>query len=571
LLGAESPLMHRLVPALVRQMGDTYGELTRGEALITETLKLEETKFRKTLENGLKLLDEASGGMTQGAVFPGDVAFKLYDTFGFPLDLTQDALRARDINVDQASFTAAMELQKQQARAAWKGSGDVGTDAVWFEVRERTGATDFLGYDTQTAEGIVGALVQDGKEVATLKTGQTGALILNQTPFYGESGGQVGDSGLIKGPKGAVFRVTSTDKKLGDVFVHSGILEQGSLAIGDAVELVVDHDRRTAIRANHSATHLLHEALRHVLGPHVAQKGSLVSPERLRFDFSHTKPMSVEEIASVERLANAIVLQNAPIETRLMAVDDAIASGAMALFGEKYGDEVRVVSMGDALPNANKAWSVELCGGTHARRTGDIGLIKVLAETGSSAGVRRIEALTADGARTHLVKSDETLREAASLLRARPDDVVERLKGLVEEKRQLEKQLGDAKRQLAMSGGHGTAAPQIEDVGGVKFLGLAVSGFEMNDLKSLADERRATIGSGVIAIANASVDGKLGIVVAVTKDLAGRISAVDLVRDASEKAGGKGGGGRPDMAQAGGPDGSLAAVALESIKSRLSQ
>ncbi len=579
LLGAETPLMHRLVPSLVRQMGDTYTELSRGEALITETLLLEETKFRKTLENGLKLLSDASGGLKTGAVFPGDVAFKLYDTFGFPLDLTQDALRARGISVDQASFTAAMEQQKQKARAAWKGSGDAATEAIWFEVREKTGATDFLGYDTETAEGVVAALVKGGKEVKSIKAGDEAQLVLNQTPFYGESGGQVGDSGVIKGAKGALFRVIATEKKLGDLFVHTGIVEAGSFKADAAVELAVDHARRAAIRANHSATHLLHEALRQVLGTHVAQKGSLVSPDRLRFDFSHTKPMSADEIASVEALANAIVLQNAPVETRLMAVDDAIASGAMALFGEKYGDEVRVVSMGSPQADAksNKAWSVELCGGTHARRTGDIGLIKVLAETGSSAGVRRLEALTADGARTFLVRADDTLREAASVLRTRPDDVVERLRALVDEKRQLEKQLADAKRQLAMGGGSSGAAggpalaptDLVRTFGATKLFSRMVSGLNPKDLRGLVDEGKKQVGSGIVAIVGVTEDGKAGLAVGVTDDLTKTWSAVDLVKLGAEALGGKGGGGRPDMAQAGGPDGEKAQAALQAIEARL--
>ncbi len=580
LLGAETPLMHRLVPSLVRQMGDTYTELSRGESLITETLLLEETKFRKTLENGLKLLSDASGGLKTGAVFPGDVAFKLYDTFGFPLDLTQDALRARGISVDQGSFTAAMEQQKQKARAAWKGSGDAATEAIWFEVREKTGATDFLGYDTETAEGVVVALVKGGKEVKSVKAGDEAQLVLNQTPFYGESGGQVGDSGVIKGAKGALFRVIATEKKLGDLFVHSGIVEAGGFKGGSGVELAVDQARRAAIRANHSATHLLHEALRQVLGTHVAQKGSLVSPDRLRFDFSHTKPMTAEEIASVETLANAIVLQNAPVETRLMAVDDAIASGAMALFGEKYGDEVRVVAMGSpqASAKSNKAWSVELCGGTHARRTGDIGLIKVLAETGSSAGVRRLEALTADGARTFLARADETLREAAAVLRTRPDDVVERLRSLVEEKRQLEKQLADAKRQLAMGGG-GSALPGgaaaapadlVRTFGATKLFSRMVVGLNPKDLRGLVDEGKKQVVSGIVAIVGVTEDGKAGLAVGVTDDLTATWSAVDLVKLGAEALGGKGGGGRPDMAQAGGPDGEKAPAALQAIEARLS-
>jgi alanyl-tRNA synthetase len=576
-LGCNDPLMYRLVPALVREMGAAYPELVRAEALVTETLKLEETRFKKTLGNGLKLLGEASAGLKQGATFPGDVAFKLYDTFGFPLDLTEDALRARGIAVDTRSFDSAMAKQKAEARRAWKGSGEAATEEIWFEIKEETGATEFLGYDAEAAEGEIRALVQGGKPVKSLKAGDEGALILNQTPFYGESGGQVGDTGLIKGAKGALFRVTDTQKKLGDLFIHLGRVEKGGFKTGDAVELEVDHARRTATRANHSATHLLHEALRQVLGTHVAQKGSLVSPDRLRFDFTHQKPMSAEEIAAVEALANSVVIENTPVETRLMALEDAKASGAMALFGEKYGDEVRVVSMGSN-PGAgsgigsNRAWSVELCGGTHARRTGDIGLVKVVAESASSAGVRRIEALTADGARAYLADAEARLKEAAAVLKTRPEDLVERLKTLVEERKTLERQLADARKQIALGGGGagGTATgPAIVEVGGRKFLKLSVSGVEMKDLKAMADDGRAKVGSGIVAIANNSADGKLGIVVAVTNDLADKVSAVDLVRAGSEAAGGKGGGGRPDMAQAGGPDGAMADAALAAIEARL--
>ena len=571
LLGAKDPLMYRLVPALVRQMSDAYPELSRAQALIGETLKLEETRFRKTLENGLKLLGEASAGLATGAVFPGDVAFKLYDTYGFPLDLTEDALKPRGISVDTATFNAAMEKQRDDARKAWKGSGEAATETVWFEIKEKTGATDFLGYDTETAEGVIAALVREGKEALALKAGEEGALILNQTPFYGESGGQVGDQGVIRGAKGALFRVTDTQKRLGDLFVHLGRVESGSFEAGQSVELKVDHSRRSATRANHSATHLLHEALRQVLGEHVAQKGSLVSPDRLRFDFVHQKPMTHDEVKQVEALANALVAQNAPVETRLMALDDAKASGAMALFGEKYGEVVRVVAMGEPQPGANKAWSVELCGGTHVKRTGDIGLVKIVAESASSAGVRRIEALTADGARAYLADADERLREAAAVLKTRPEDVVERLKVLVEERRSLEKQLADAKKQIALGGGGGAgpAPSAVTKIGDTNFFRLSVSGVDMKDLKAMADEGRAKVGSGVVAIVNSSPDGKLGIVVAVTPDLTGRYNAVDLVRAASEKSGGKGGGGRPDMAQAGGPDGTKADDALAAVEAMI--
>jgi alanyl-tRNA synthetase len=573
LLGAKDPLMYRLVPSLVRQMSDAYPELSRAQALITETLKLEETRFRKTLENGLKLLGDASSTLTSGAVFPGDVAFKLYDTYGFPLDLTEDALKPRGITVDTVSFSAAMEKQKEDARRAWKGSGEAATETIWFELKEKAGATEFLGYDTETAEGVVAAIVAGGREAKALEAGEEGSLILNQTPFYGESGGQVGDRGVIRGPKGAVFRVTDTQKKLGDLFVHAGTVESGTFKAGDAVELEVDHARRTATRANHSATHLLHESLRQVLGEHVAQKGSLVAPDRLRFDFVHQKPMSSEEVKQVEALANALVLQNSPVETRLMALDDAKASGAMALFGEKYGDEVRVVSMGEPAAGANKAWSVELCGGTHVKRTGDIGLVKIVGESASSAGVRRIEALTADGARGYLAEADERLKEVAAILKTRTDDVVERLKAIVDERKALEKQLADAKKQLALGGGGAPGAASggspVAKVGDTNFFRLSVSGVDMKDLKAMADEGRAKVGSGVVAIANASADGKLGIVVAVTPDLTGRFNAVELVRAASEKSGGKGGGGRPDMAQAGGPDASKADDALAAIEAMI--
>ncbi len=570
LLGANDPLMHRLVPALVRQMGDTYPELVRGEAMIAETLKLEETRFRKTLENGLKLLDDASGGLTAGGTLSGDVAFKLYDTFGFPLDLTEDALRSRNIAVDTTGFAAHMEQQKSQARAAWKGSGEAATEQVWFDIKQKSGPTEFLGYAAEHAEGVVVALVMDGAEVKHLKAGDDAGLVVNQTPFYGESGGQVGDSGVIVGAKGAMFKVARTEKHLGDLFVHFGTVEHGAFSLGEAIELRVDHGRRTAIRANHSATHLVHEALRQVLGSHVAQKGSLVSSERLRFDFAHTKPMSADEIRAAEALANARILENAAVETRLMAVDDAVATGAMALFGEKYGEEVRVVAMGAPDEgSAKSAWSIELCGGTHARRTGDIGLVRIVAETGSSAGVRRVEALTGDVARAHLARSDDMLREAAGVLKTRPDDVVDRLKTLVEEKRQIERQLADAKRQIALGGGGGGGAAAGEaprQIGNVMFLSRMVEGLNPKDLRGLVDEGKKQVGSGVVAIVGVTEDGKAGLAVGVTADLTGTVSAVDLVKAGAEALGGKGGGGRPDMAQAGGPDGAKAGDALKAIE-----
>jgi alanyl-tRNA synthetase len=581
LLGAKEPLMWRLVPALVQQMGETYPELMRAQGLIMETLKLEETRFRKTLDKGLALLGEASRSLKTGDVFSGNTAFKLYDTYGFPLDLTQDALKPRGISVDTAAFNAAMEAQKEEARKAWKGSGEAATESVWYDIKERIGATDFLGYDTETSEGEIRAVVRDGKEVDSLKAGEAAALVLNQTPFYGESGGQVGDQGVIKGPRGALFRVTDTQKRLGDLIVHTGRAETGAFKVGDAVELAVDHARRTATRANHSATHLLHEALRQVLGDHVAQKGSLVAPDRLRFDFSHPKPMAGDEVEAVESMANAFVLQNSPVQTRLMALEDAMESGARALFGEKYGDEVRVVSMGIGeggrpadreQPRNNRAWSVELCGGTHVKRTGDIGLIKITGESASAAGVRRVEALTAQGARTHLAHQDQRVRELAGLLRTKPDEVVERVKALLEERRQLERGLADAKRQLALGGAAtGNGATQGEGgveaaVNGVRMLIRTVAGLNPKDLRSLVDEGKKQVGSGVVVIAGVTAEGKANLAVGVTSDMIAANNAVDLVRIGAEALGGKGGGGRPDFAQAGGPDGTKAKAAIEAIK-----
>jgi len=574
LLGAREPLMWRLVPSLVREMGQAYPELVRAESLIEETLRLEETRFRKTLERGLAILDEKSGSLKRGDMFDGETAFTLYDTYGFPLDLTQDALRARGIGVDLASFTDAMEQQKAKARASWSGSGDTAAEAVWFPLREKLGATEFLGYETESAEGVVAAIVRDGAQVDQLKAGESGAIVLNQTPFYAESGGQVGDTGVMIGD-GVTFRVTETHKKAGDLFVHFGTVEQGILKTDTALQLEVDHARRGAIRANHSATHLLHEALRQVLGDHIAQRGSLVSPERLRFDFAHNKPISADELRRIEDIANDVVLENGEVTTRLMALDDARESGARALFGEKYGDEVRVVSMGNrARHNAQGTnalgWSVELCGGTHVRRTGDIGLISVTGESAVASGVRRIEALTGAQARHHANDTMQLARTAAAELRTTIDDMPARIASLMEERKKLERELSDARKKLAMGGGAsaGTAsgAPAgVREAGGVKLLARAVEGIEMKDLKSLADDGKKQLGSGVVAIVGVTGDGKAGIVVGVTSDLTARFNAVDLVRKGSEALGGKGGGGRPDMAQAGGPDGAKAAAALEAV------
>jgi alanyl-tRNA synthetase len=520
------------------------------------------------LERGLSILDDETKTLRRGDNLKGETAFTLYDTFGFPLDLTQDALRARGIGVDLDGFNAAMERQKATARASWSGSGEAAASTAWFPIREKLGSTEFLGYETETAEGVVTALVRDGKEVAELKAGETGAVIVNQTPFYGESGGQIGDTGVMTA-HGVRFTVSDTQKEAGDLFVHQGKVEQGTLKVGQALALDVDHARRGAIRRNHSATHLLHEALRQVLGDHVAQKGSLVAPDRLRFDFSHPKPMTAEEIERVEDMANDYVLQNSPVTTRLMALDDARASGARALFGEKYGDEVRVVAMGEGSGNT-MGWSVELCGGTHVRRTGDIGLISGVSDAGVAAGVRRIEAQTGTAARKAAQAQIQIAKSAASEMKTTLEELPARLTVLLDERKKLERDLADARKKLAMGvGGQTAGGDGVRSVGDVKLLARAVSGVDVKDLKSLADEGKKQIGSGVVALVGVSEEGKAGVVVGVTADLVGRFNAIDLVRKGAEALGGKGGGGRPDMAQAGGPDGSKAEDALKAIEAAL--
>ncbi len=570
LLGMREPLMFKLVPALVREMGAAYPELSRAEPMITDTLQLEETRFRNTLQRGLKLLDEDSAGLTKGDTFSGETAFKLYDTYGFPLDLTQDALRARDITVDTTAFNTAMAKQKADARAAWKGSGEAKTETVWFEIRERVGGTEFLGYDTETAEGEVLALTVDGKDVSVLRPGEKGTIIVNQTPFYAESGGQTGDHGVIKGADGAVFKVTETQKRLGDLFVHHGHVEAGTFRIGAAVEMNVDHARRSSSRQHHSATHLLHEALRRVLGDHVAQKGSLVEPGRLRFDFSHNKGLSTDELAQTELIANSIILQNDSVSTRLMSVDAAIAEGAMALFGEKYGDEVRVVSMGRNSTEAKRPiYSLELCGGTHVARTGDIGLVKVIAESGTAAGVRRLEAYAGDAALAYLNQQDERVQAAALALKSSPAEMLGRIKALLDDRKKLERELTEARKALAMGGAGASGGAEAETVNGVQFMGRVLRGVATQDLKGLATESLKKLGSGIVALVAVSEDEKGACVVAVSADLTTKFNAVELVKLGSLALGGKGGGGRPDMAQAGGPNGDKAEEALAAVKAVL--
>jgi len=570
LLGVREPLMHRMVPALVQEMGQAYPELVRAQPLVEETLLLEETRFRRTLDRGLSLLKEESADLSEGDALDGEIAFKLYDTYGFPVDLTQDALRQRGITVDMDAFNAAMERQRAEARANWHGSGEQATEGVWFALRDRHGATEFLGYEAEKAEGVVLALVRDGAEASEAKAGDDVAIIVNQTPFYGESGGQQGDRGTMRG-EGVTVAITDTQKKADGVYVHIGKVVEGTLAPGATVEMEIDHARRSGLRSNHSATHLIHEALREVLGTHVAQKGSLVAPDRLRFDFSHPKPMSSEEIEQVEEIANEIILQNAPVSTRLMALEDARETGAMALFGEKYADEVRVVSMGTAErgEKKGKTYSVELCGGTHVRNTGEIGLAHVVAESAVAAGVRRIEALTGEAAREYLAQQDERVRAIASALKTTPDDIVPRLEALLDERRKLERELTEAKKALALAGPSGGAGEGPEELAGTKFIGRVVNGVSPRDLKPMADDAKQSLGSGVVAFAAASEDGKGSVVVGVTEDLTGRFNAVDLVRAASAALGGKGGGGRPDMAQAGGPDGAKADAAIEAVRAAM--
>ncbi|MEA1676090.1 alanine--tRNA ligase [Nitrospirillum sp. BR 11163] len=563
MIGARDPVMHKLVPALVREMGGHYTELQRAQALITETLRLEETRFKQTLDRGLKLLDEEEEKLGDGQPLAGEVAFKLYDTYGFPLDLTQDVLRGRNRTVEVDGFTAAMERQRAEARKAWAGSGEAATERVWFELKDELGATEFLGYDTENAEGKVTAVLdRQGNKLDKATAGQDVIVLVNQTPFYGESGGQVGDSGVIFGAGGVEVAVSDTQKKLGAVFAHIGTVTHGTLAPGQLVELRVNGRRRGDIRANHSATHLLHEALRQRLGEHVTQKGSLVSAERLRFDISQPTPLSDDDVRVVEAAVNARILGNSEVVTRLMTPAEAIEQGAMALFGEKYGDEVRVVSMGGQDQGQNRQYSVELCGGTHVRRTGDIGLFKIVSEGAVSAGVRRIEALTGRGAFEYLEGQEGRLLAAAGALKVSAAEVPARVATLVEERRRLEKEVADLKRQLALGGGGGAAATPEKVINGVKLSARVLDGIEAKDLKPLADEIKGQIGSGIVLLV-ARAEGKVTLVAGVTADLTGRFNAVDLVKVAAAAVGGKGGGGRPDMAQAGGsePDKADAAVA----------
>ena len=565
MLGVKEPLMWRLVPALTTQMGAAFPELIRAQALITETLRFEETNFKQTLERGLRLLDEEEDRLSSGQDFPGEVAFRLYDTFGFPLDLTEDVLRGRGRKVEIAGFDAVMDRQREEARKSWVGSGEAATGAVWFALREEVGPTEFLGYETETAEGVILAMLRGGERVDTAQAGDEIAIVVNQTPFYGESGGQVGDTGVIFSAAGGELMERDTIREAGDLFVHLGTVVHGALKVGDAVELRVDHERRRRLRANHSVTHLLHQALRHRLGEHVTQKGSRVAPDDLRFDFSHPRPINHADVTAIEAEVNDRIRVNSEVRTRLLSPDQAIKEGAMALFGEKYGDEVRVVAMGSH-DNEESPYSVELCGGTHVRRTGDIGLFKVIGESSVASGVRRIEALTGAAAEAYFAGEEDLLRQAASALRTSPAELPVRVARLVEEQRRLERELAEARRALASAGQ--STAPAAAKIGDISFDGRVVDDVPGRELRSLADDLKRRIGSGIVAIVSRD-DGKAAIVVGVTDDLTPRFDAVGLVRAGAEILGGKGGGGRADMAQAGGPDAARANEALEAVRQAL--
>jgi alanyl-tRNA synthetase len=564
ILGAKEPLMHRLVGSLAAEMGAAYPELLRAQPMIEATLKQEETQFRRTLDKGIKLLDEATTGMQPGDVLAGDTAFKLYDTYGFPYDLTEDALRAQGFGIDQAGFETAMNNQKAMARAAWKGSGAKASDDVWFDIAERVGSTEFTGYTANEGEGQVVALVNDGVEVQSAVANDTVTVITNQTPFYGESGGQMGDAGVISSTN-MRGEVTDTAKPLGRLHAHQVTIGTGEIKVGDFVTLKIDTTRRDSLRANHSATHLLHASLRERLGSHVTQKGSLVAPDRLRFDFSHNQAVTADEIAMIEADVNAQIRGNQAVTTRLMTPDDAVAAGALALFGEKYGEEVRVLTMGKT---DDTHYSLELCGGTHVNALGDIALFTIVSEGAVASGIRRIEALTGEAARLWLVGRETQLKTVAAMLKTAPDEVGARIETLMSERKRMEKELSEAKTALALSGGSGPKA-EAETIGDVTFMGQVINGIEPKALRGLADDQMKAIGSGIVAIIAANENSNT-VVVAVSPALHATLTAPDLVRAATEAMGAQGGGGRPDMAQGGGPAGAeLAQAALDAIRAKI--
>ncbi|MBD21653.1 MAG: alanine--tRNA ligase [Rhodospirillaceae bacterium] len=566
IMGSPEPLMYQLVSVLIEQMGMAYPELVRAELLIKETLELEEKRFKNTLDRGLKLLHDETRKLGNKEPLSGEVAFRLYDTYGFPLDLTQDVLKGQNRSVDIVGFESAMQDQREHARRAWVGSGEISDETVWFDIRDAVGATEFLGYQSDKAEGRVLAIVKDGNSIKSTKVGEQVSIVVNQTPFYGESGGQMGDAGIIKTTDNGIFEVNHTQKKVGDLHLHIGSLKTGTLNLNDIVEMQIDVRRRSALCRNHSATHLLHSTLRRQLGEHIIQKGSLVAPDRLRFDISHPKPITANEMIEVMDGVNRQIRENSEVTTRLMTPDEALEEGAMALFGEKYGDEVRVVLMGD---EKETSYSSELCGGTHVKRTGDIGLFRIVSENAVSAGVRRIEAVTGAFALEKIDKIQSELKEAAKLLNVSTEDVVSRINSLLLERKNLENEISDARRKLATSGNSQTEE-LAKDISGVSFVGKVLEGIPSKELKSLVDEFKKKIGSGVIAICSVEEE-KASLVVGVTNDQIEKFDAVTLVREGSKALGGKGGGGRPDMAQAGGPDTNNAPAAITAIEKALSK
>ncbi len=565
ILGAKDPLMHRLVPSLQNQMGQAFPEIIKTGSLITTTLEQEEIRFRKTLSRGLAILEEESASLKPGDILSGEAAFKLYDTYGFPRDLTQEALRARNISVDEAGFDAAMAKQKEAARAAWKGSGDSATEEIWYDIQDNHGNTEFLGYDNHEAEAKIVAIIKDGESVDLAQKGDQVQIITNQTPFYAESGGQQGDYGLLTTPNAKVV-VTDTQKKLGALFSHVAKVEEGSIEVEQNCDLKIDIERRQKLRANHSATHLIHEALRVHLGDHVVQRGSLVEADRLRFDFAQPTAVDLDTLGKAEDLANQMVTQNTEVSTKLMGVDEARALGAQAQFGEKYGDEVRVVGMGNNLDGST--FSLELCGGTHVKNTGEIGLITLINETAVSSGVRRVEALTGDAARHFLNQRSQQISSLAQDFKSTPDQVLERVRQLSDERKKLEKELSEAKQKLAMGGASGGDA--IKEINGIKVMARVIEGVDLKSLRPMADSAKQQIESGIVAFVGINEDGdKAGIVVALTSDLTDKYNAVELVKIGGEVMGSGKGGGRPDMAQGAGADVSKAAEAITAIESAI--
>ncbi len=568
LLGSKEPQMHKLVPALVAEMGVAFPELGRAQASIVSTLEQEEGRFQRTLGRGLALLEDATSSMGKGDVLPGETAFKLYDTFGFPVDLTQDVLRAKGIEVDEVGFEKAMKVQRESSQASWQGAAEGDAVKVWFQTRDAHGATEFIGYSEEASEAELKTIIIDGELATTANEGQKAELVFDKTPFYGESGGQAGDRGEVRFAGGAVFRVLDTQKRAGDVFSHIGEMVTGDIKAGVKALLEVDSVRRSNIRSNHSATHILHAALRNNLGDHVTQKGSLVEEDKLRFDFAHSGTLSQVELDKIEAEVNAVIRQNSEVSTKEMAPDAAIEAGAMALFGEKYGDSVRVLAMGEALEGGDKAYSVELCGGIHVRRTGDIAVFAITSESGVSAGVRRIEAVTGAAALEYLKGKVAIARSIADQLKSTIEKAPERVAALQDQKRALENELSDAKKKLAMGASAGGAAAGPEEINGIKLLARVADGVPAKDLRGLIDDAKKQLGSGVTVFVAVN-DGKAAVATGVTDDLKDKISAVDLVKVAAAAVGGKGGGGRPDMAQAGGPDGSKANDAVEAVRAFL--